>query len=73
MDGNKLKLIIIEIERMLGERQMINEQIKSTLKTAEDDGFSKKIIQLIIKRRSQDPVLIEEEEALLEEYESMIS
>lgn len=73
MDANKLHQIIVHIERLLNERQIINESIKESLKEAELNKFSPKIIKMIIKRKQMDKTILEEEEHLLEEYESLLN
>ncbi len=73
MDGRKLHQIITHVERLLNERLMINESIKDALKDAELNKFSSKIIKMIIKRRQMDKIVLEEEEHLLEQYESCLN
>ena len=73
MDARKLHQIVTHIERLLHERLMINESVKDALKDAELNKFSPKIIKMIIKRRQMDKIVLEEEEHLLEQYESCLN
>lgn len=72
-DKNKLNNLIVQLERLFNEKEMVNEAIKDTLKEAELQKFSTKIIKLILKRRKIDRNVLEEEESLLHEYESLLS
>lgn len=72
INSKELKDVVFTIERLLQERTMVNEEIKKILDEAESKEMSKRIIRMLIKRRAMDRTELEEEDHLLEEYETLL-
>jgi uncharacterized protein (UPF0335 family) len=70
--GDQLKAFIERIERLEEERSAIAGDIGEVYAEAKGNGFDKKIIKLIVRRRKMDHAELMEQEALLELYMSAI-
>jgi uncharacterized protein (UPF0335 family) len=72
-DKDKLKTIVMEIERLIRQKENLNDQINILLSNAKESGLHKKIIQLLLKRRKRPKSEVEEEERLLAEYDHALT
>jgi uncharacterized protein (UPF0335 family) len=70
--GDQLKAFIERIERLEEERAAIAGDIGEVYAEAKGNGFDKKIIKMIVRRRKMDHAELMEQEALLELYLSAI-
>lgn len=71
--GDRLHSFIERVERLEEEKQTLMEDIKEVFSEAKGEGFDVKTLRLVIKRRKMDAADLQEEEALLETYENVIS
>lgn len=70
--ANKLKALIIEVERLEEQKKQISENIKELLDEAKSFGFDVKIIRQILKIRKIDDEKLQEQEYLLEIYKDAL-
>ena len=70
--GAQLKSIIERVERLNEERAGLAEDIKEIYQEASGNGFSPKIIRMIVRLRKMNPNERAEQDALLETYKSAI-
>lgn len=68
----RLKTIVERVERLIEDREAVNADIKEVLAEAKGEGFDIPILRKVIKRRAQDKAKRQEEEALLDLYETAI-
>lgn len=68
----QLKSVIDRVERLIGEKSEVNEQIKEVFAEAKGNGFDVKILKKVIKLRSISRAARQEEEALVDLYLSAI-
>lgn len=70
--GDQIKTIVKRIEWLEEEKSTIADNIKEIYAEAKGNGFDTKILRKVIARRKRDRNEIEEEEAILELYESQL-
>lgn len=70
--AQQLKQIIEQLERLMEERDGINDDIKDVKSHAKAIGFDRKGIDAIIALRNLDPSVRAENEAILETYKSAL-
>lgn len=63
-----LQSYIERVERVAQERRDLGDEIRAILAEAKANGFNTKAIRSIVKRRDQDPGVVQQEDALLEQY-----
>lgn len=68
----QLRSYIERIERLLEEKSAIQEDVKEVYAELKGNGYQPKIIRAIIRRRAKDRAELEEEESLIELYETAI-
>lgn len=68
----QLRSYIERIERLLEEKSTIQEDVKEVYAELKGNGYQPKIIRAIIRRRAKDRAELEEEESLIELYETAI-
>ena len=66
---NQIRSIIERVERLVLEREEINDQIKEVFAEAKGNGFDVVILREVIKRRRMDRAKLMEKEALVDLYE----
>lgn len=64
----RLKSFIQRIERLVEDRDSVNEDIKDVYSEAKSTGFDVKVLRAIIQRRKQEPEKVREFEELLDLY-----
>lgn len=70
--GGRLQSFIERAERLEEEKATLMEDIKEVFAEAKGEGFDVKTMRQVLKRRKRDAADIQEEEALLETYESVL-
>jgi uncharacterized protein (UPF0335 family) len=70
--GKALKTFIERIEFIQGEIDALNDDKKDLYAEIKGQGFSPKIIKLIVRRRKMDPEERKNEDAILELYETAL-
>ena len=70
--GDQLRAFVERIERLEEERQAIAGDIGEVYAEAHGNGFDKKIIKLIVRRRKMDHAELMEQDVLLELYMSAL-
>lgn len=70
--GGQLKTIVERIERLNEDKAAIMADLKEVFAEAKGNGFDVKIIRKVIRRRAQDRGKLQEEEALIDLYETAI-
>jgi len=70
--AQRLKIIIERKERLLEERQGINDDLRDVASEAKAIGFDNKTIDAIIRLRKMNPDLRMEAEMLLDAYKSAL-
>lgn len=68
--GAQIKAYIERCERLDAERKDLLNDRNEILKEAVSNGFNKKIINAIIRKRRMSPDELAEEQALMEMYEA---
>ncbi|MCK1684271.1 DUF2312 domain-containing protein [Bradyrhizobium sp. 147] len=63
-----LKSYIERVERVAQERRELGDEIRAILAEAKASGFDPKAIRKIVKRRDEDPSVVQQEDAILEQY-----
>lgn len=63
-----LKSYVERVERVAQERRELGDEIKAILADAKANGFDTKAIRRIVKLRDQDPALVQQEDAILDQY-----
>lgn len=66
----QLRSFINRIERLVEERKTLVADITEVYSEAGGSGFNTKIMRKLIARRAMDKAELQEEDALLENYES---
>ena len=61
------------IERLNQDKSGLNDEIKCRYATAEGEGFDKKTLAAVIKRREIEKAARDEADALLETYETALA
>lgn len=69
---NRLQCVIDDIEELEREKKEIDKQISERKKAAKEEGFSVKIINLVLKRRKVKPEVLAEDDELVDLYEANI-
>lgn len=64
----QLKAIVERIERLEEEKKALSDDIKDIYAEAKANGYTPKILRIVIRRRKQDKQKLAEEEALTETY-----
>lgn len=64
----QLKLFVERIERLIEERQGINDDIKDVKAEAKSNGFDVRTINEVIRVRKLEPQVRQERKALLDTY-----
>ena len=64
----QLRALVERIERLEEEKKSIAGDIKEVYAEAKANGFSTKILRMVIARRKKVPNEVQEEEALLDVY-----
>jgi uncharacterized protein (UPF0335 family) len=72
VNAGHLRAFIERIERLEEEKKALSDDIKDVYSEAKSNGFSPKIIRMIIKLRKQDRDKRREEEEILDLYCSAI-
>ena len=72
ISGKRLKSFIERVERLEEEKAALGEDIKEVYAEAKGTGFEVKIMRRIVKLRKMDPDKRQEEDMLLELYQSAI-
>lgn len=72
LNPTDLRNYLEEVEKLIADRQVINEDIKAILERAEHDGFDKKMLRQIIKIRAMDQEERREQEELRDAYLSAL-
>lgn len=72
ISGKRLKSFIERVERLEEEKSALGEDIKEVYAEAKGTGFEVKIMRRIVKLRKMDPDKRQEEDMLLELYQSAI-
>lgn len=72
MTDDRLRQIVERIERLLEERQGINDDIRDVYQEAKAVGYSPATIRAVIARRAMKPDDRAEADALLEAYENAL-
>lgn len=70
--ASQMRAIIERIERLLEERQTINEDIREIYVEAKGTGFDVKTLRAIVRLRAMDQAEREEREAMLELYKAAL-
>lgn len=70
--ADQLRLLIERIERLLEERQGIQDDVKDVFSEARSTGFDPKTMREIIKLRKMDRDTRMEREALIETYSAAL-
>lgn len=73
MEGQQLLSAIERIERLHEEKKTIEEDIREIYAEIASNGYDKKVVREIVKRRAKDPSERTEFEAILELYEQAIA
>lgn len=68
VDGARLLSYIERYENIEGERKSLGQDLKELLEEAESNGFDKKAIKEIVKRRKKDKNTQQEEDFILDTY-----
>ena len=68
----QLKSLVERLERLEEERAELSTGFKEVLGEAKSAGFDPKILRLILKRRKMKASVRQEQEALLDTYESAL-
>lgn len=71
-NSEQLRSFIERIERLLEEKQATQDDIKEVYAELKGNGYQPKIVRAIIRRRAKDRAELEEEESLIELYETAI-
>lgn len=71
--ADRLASIVKRIERLTEEKAALAADIREIYVEAKGNGFDTRVLRRLIKRRSQDKAELQEEEALLELYESALA
>jgi uncharacterized protein (UPF0335 family) len=71
--GSRLLQFIERVEKLEEEKTAISEDIKDVYAEAKGTGFDAKIIRTVVKRRKMDADKRQEEDYLLDTYESAIA
>jgi uncharacterized protein (UPF0335 family) len=64
----QLRSIVERIERLHEEKRALEEDIKEVYSEAAGNGFDKKIIREVVKRRGKDAAEVSEFESLVDLY-----
>ncbi|MFZ2648630.1 MAG: GapR family DNA-binding domain-containing protein [Burkholderiaceae bacterium] len=67
---DRLRSHVARIERLAEEKAALAADIREIYAEMKGDGFDTKIVRLLIRRRAQDRAELQEQDALLELYES---
>lgn len=73
MAGERLRSAVERIERLHEEKRTIEEDIKAIYAEIASEGYDKKALREVVKRRAKDPDERSEFEAVVELYEQAIS
>lgn len=73
MSGQQLLSIVERIERLHEEKRTIQDDIKEIYAEAAANGFDKKALREVVKRRAKDPRQASEFESIVEFYEAEIA
>ena len=65
---DRLRSIIVRVERLEEERKALASDIKDIFAEAKSAGFDVKVVRQIISIRKKEPAEVEEQETLLELY-----
>ena len=68
----RLRSFIQRLERLEGERVALAEDTKGVFGELKGEGFDPKIVRKVLRRRRTDKVKLDEEQALLDLYETAI-
>lgn len=71
-NGAHLRSFIERIERLIEEKQTIQEDIKEVYAEVKGNGYTPKIVRMLIRKRAKDRAELEEEETLLDLYERAV-
>jgi uncharacterized protein (UPF0335 family) len=66
--AERLMSIVERIEKLEGERKLLQEDIKDIYTEAKSAGFDTKVLRMVIASRKKDQAEWEEQQALLETY-----
>ena len=66
--AERLMSIVERIEKLEGERKLLQEDIKDIYTEAKSAGFDTQVLRMVIASRKKDQAEWEEQQALLETY-----
>ena len=70
--GARLKEHIEKIERLAVDKAEVQSDMKDIFTIAKGEGFDPKIMRIILRRRAMDRAERDEQDALVETYESAV-
>lgn len=73
MSGEQLRSFCERIERLHEEKKTIEDDIREIYAEVAANGFDKKVLREVIKRRAKDPDARAEHETLVDLYEQEIA
>lgn len=73
MSGERLRSAVERIERLHEEKRTIEEDIKAIYAEIASEGYDKKALREVVRRRAKDPDERSEFEAVVELYEQEIA
>lgn len=73
MSGERLLSAVERIERLHAEKKEIEEGIREIYAEVAAEGFDKKVLREVVKRRAKDPTDRTEFEAIVDLYEQEIA
>lgn len=73
MSGERLLSAVERIERLHEEKKHIESDIRDIYAEVAAEGFDKKVLREVVKRRSKDPSERTEFESMIELYEQSIA
>jgi uncharacterized protein (UPF0335 family) len=68
-----LEKFVDRIERLAEEKDALQEDIKNVYAELESQGFDKKVVRTLIRRRKKDREELEQEDGLLNTYEAALN
>ena len=68
--AKELQSYISRAENLLEDRKAVGEDLKVVFAEAKAKGYDPKIMKMVIKRRAMDRSVLEEQDAMLANYET---
>ncbi len=72
VSAQRLKSFIDRVEKLNEEKKALSADIREVFGEAKSQGFDPKIMRAVIKRRAMDKADLEEQESLIQTYESVL-